>query len=68
MSIKPAHCAQCGAPRGELVTRRKQKPSVWALDLDLSEEYPSTWAKPSRVNICASGLCRRCEGMKESAA
>lgn len=68
MVKKQKTCTNCGAPSGAKVTRRKDNPSTWALDTDLAAEYPDTWGQPVLVALCASGLCRRCDGMKEKSA
>jgi hypothetical protein len=34
--------------------------SCWALDTDLSREFPEHWTHPERVRIGVAGLCQRC--------
>ena len=52
-------CRSCGAPRGELITRRIKDPQTWALDVDLSDDYPETWGPAHRVEIIR-GRCKTC--------
>lgn len=54
-------CENCQAPKNTPVARRIADPEIWALDLDLIEEFPDAWKGPVKVYITYSGICRECE-------
>lgn len=54
-------CAECGAPRGERVVRRRADHTKWALDLELHDLFPEAWSKAVTVRLMSSGKCRLCD-------
>ena len=57
--FKPT-CTICGVADGDMIVRRKSNTKIWALDVDLHEEFPETWGKPRKAIIWGSGRCAVC--------
>jgi C4-type Zn-finger protein len=64
MSRKSGVCTRCGVTNNDVVVRRMDGSSIWALDLDLWEEYPKTWAAPTKTVILSTGVCKHCARSK----